>query len=241
MRRRFYVGAVLSLCALTVTMSLIGVNYLSSLRPDPVPYGEFERVDMMSRYEVRLTVGEISGPLAFDRCLLVVFSPDNIEITQVRLEEGKWSYLLKDSQLTLSSVVLVDDDLDSMLEEGDEISLFHLMPLDKGAWTLRAFTDGNPVASLECIVVVPDVTETPYGVFRTADIVSPSEAVLAFGIVSGKVPFHYTCIGLVGPDGTTVEWRPDQAEPFIFRYNDTVWLSISDLEEKGIINYNDLL
>lgn len=241
MRRFAFLASIVVLGAMIICTSAVGFATLAKhdVRP-AITQGEIDLVDIMSRNEVRLRIGDSSGPVAFDRCLVVIFSPENENVNRQNLNAGQWTYPLYGNYLT--SLMIVDQNMNSALDPGDVISLFNLYEIQKGAWTLRVFVDDVTTPIYEEVFVIPDKVATPYGAFHSSVLESSTKMVLTFGIWNTKVPYYYTIISISAPDNSTVDfWKISQLEPYVHSYNDTVWVKILDYEEKDIINYGDVI
>jgi hypothetical protein len=242
-KRSIFLTSIIVISAMILCISAIGFVTLSDhdVRAQ-MSQGQIDLVDMMSRNEVRLRIGESSGPVSFDRCLVVIFSPDNEEVNSQQLKVGQWAYTLSGDHLSLTSLVMVDENMNSALDPGDEISLFHLYDLQKGTWTLRVFVDDVTSPIYEEVFVVPDKTVTPYGAFHSTELVSSTGMVLTIGIWNTDVPYYYTSISITAPDGPTADvWNIGQLDTYVHSYNDTIWVKILDEQEQNIVNYNDAI
>ena len=243
MKRYLFAGAILGLVVLIISVTVYGfMNMPDTVQEKTVPLGNIDRVDIISAKEVRLQLGALSERLSFDRCDVVIFSPRNIEVSEITLEEGKWSYLLPGKRLALTSLTLLDSSLDSHLDGGDSFSLYYIDDLAKGDWILRIYVDGSSSPGLEEVFVIPDNNTTPKGAFHDPQIISGTEMIVTFGIFNAKVPYYHTSILIASPDDPSGKvWDLEQGAPYLFAYNETLWISIIDMEEQKIINYLDIV
>lgn len=242
MKRLVFITSILVILMLTGITAWYGLTHLPASRAEsPAQLGTVSRVDMVSENEVRLTFGPGTYGLDFARCRMVVFSPGNVEVNTVSMQDEQWTYMLKGERLTLTSMIVLDPAFDSRMDAGDGISLYHTGALKAGAWTLRLFVDGSAQPNLEEVFVVPLTDVTPSGAFRLPQLVSGSELLLPFGIIDTKVPYYYTGLTIITPDGQSQKWEFQQSQPMMFAFNDTIWITIVDMDEQNIISYGDLV
>lgn len=243
MRHAVFLTSIVAISAMILSTSVIGLAALSKKDAETeAPKGQIDLVDVMSRNEVRLRIGECSEPVSFDRCLVVIFSPDNEEVNVQRMQSGRWAYQLSGAHISLSSLAIVDDDRNSKLDPGDSIYLSHSFDLQKGAWTLRVFVDDPTTPMFEEVFVIPDRSSTPCGAFHDAELVSNDVIILTLGIWNTDVPYYYTSLSITAPDDMTADiWNIEQLEPYTHSYNDTIQIRILDDLEKDIVNYNDAI
>ena len=239
MRHLVYVTLILVMIIMTGCVAYVGLTHLPEGRADTSAYlGSISSVDAVSNKEMRLTFGYSTTGLDFDRCKMVIFAPDNLEITTIHLEKGKWSYMTKGDHFTLTTVTILDMDNDSELDAGDGISLFHTKPLEQGGWTLRMFVDGSDKASLEEVFAMPS-NVTPTGAFRVPQMTNDREMFMQFGIFDSVIPLYQTTLVITTPDGQEQGWMFQMGAPSTFSFNDTIWMSVVDMEQQHIIDYGD--
>lgn len=242
MKRMVFIASILVMVMMTTIVVMYGVTHLPiSKVQTAAQLGTVSQVDLLSPNEVRLTFGAGTYGLDFDRCRIVVFAPDNEEVNSLNMEDEKWTYMLKGEKLTLTSIIVLDPAFDSRLDAGDGLSLYHAGELECGAWTMRLFVDGSTLPNLEEVFVVPDTDDTPNGVFRLPQMVGDSELLLPFGIFDAKVPYYYTNLYVRTPDGQTQTWEFQRSQPMMFSFNETIWITIIDMQEQNIINFGDLV
>ena len=242
MKRMVFVTSIIAVLMMTGVVTWYGMTHLPVPKTETAArLGTISTVDLLSENEVRLTFGPGTYGLDFDRCRIVIFSPQNEEVNTVSMEDEQWTYMLKGERLTLTTMIVLDPAFDSRIDGGDSISLYHSRALKTGAWTVRLFVDGSAQPNMEEVFVVPVLDDTPKGVFRLPQMVSDSELLLPFGIFDSKVPFYYTSLHMRSPDGQTQTWAFQQSQPMMFAFNDTIWITIVDMGEQNIINFGDLV
>ncbi|OPY32567.1 MAG: hypothetical protein A4E32_01149 [Methanomassiliicoccales archaeon PtaU1.Bin124] len=242
MKHIVFVTSIIVIIVLTGGVAYVGLTHLPPPRTETAAFlGSISTVDAISANEVRLTLDASTAGLRYDRCQMVIFSPDNTEVTTVDLETDRWSYMTNGERLTLTTVTMLDNDYDCEMDAYDAFSLYHTKPLELGKWTFRIFVDGNKLPSLEEYFSMPSSESTPAGAFRSPTLASSTELLVQFGIIDTAVPFYYSALQIVTPDGKNQTWEFQQGAPNIFSFNDTIWISIIDMGEPHIINYGDIV
>jgi len=234
-----FIGVVVSLTILIVAVTYWGIVTLESAERDIAPVGDISVVVPVSSKEIWLGIGEVSEPIDYDECRIVLVSPNSWETYTIDLDGRYTGYSAPENSFGLTTIGIVDQTENGMIDAGDMITIIHEYDLSEGTWDFKLLYGSNSISMHE-VFVVPDMEDAPYGSFHSTNVLSASKVIVSFGLISTDVPFYYTKLVLTSPDGNgTMEWSlgMDVSQPHVC--NGTVSVYISDADRENIIDYLD--
>jgi hypothetical protein len=232
-QRLFFILDVVLLMAIVVAalflpMAFDKANENQALK---TPHGSFSWVDVVSPSTISVHIADVSPSTNFYDCSVKVTTPDTA--VTVLLQPNTLQYSVNAGTLTN-----VRTSSSTVIQPDDNITLIGSGALKTGLWRVALIDKEGGGVIAERIVVVPSANK-PHGGFTSAYLLDASHAHAVLGITTPATDFSYCSVKVSSPDGESFLWKIDRYNPSIYKANDTLVFSMTDVSSDHIISSGD--